>query len=81
MLASFFSQPVVWSTSLIELLTIVGVFAFLGGAYRHIECNQEGCHRLGRFRKGHLKLCHVHHPDVPSDGKINQSHIEKAGQP
>ncbi len=56
----------------------IGEVTLLGGAfvaYRKIECHQEGCHRLGRFQHGHLKLCHVHHPKVPNDGKINSEHI------
>ena len=71
-------QPVV-ITSWMELLTVATLLTVFGaviGAYRHIECHQEGCHRLGRFPHGHLKLCHVHHPHVPSDGKINQTHID-----
>ncbi len=48
----------------------------LAGIYHHVECHQEGCHRLGRFRHGHLKLCHVHHPSVPSDGKVNDANIK-----
>jgi len=60
-----------------SFLTVGGIFGGIAGLYRHIECNQEGCHRLGRFRHGHLKLCHVHHPHVPSDGKVNQTHIDE----
>ena len=75
MLATFFSQPVVWTTSLIELLTLTTVLAFVGGAYRHIECHHTGCHRIGRFPHGHWKLCRVHHPDVPTKGKITDDHI------
>ncbi len=55
-------------------LAIIGAVA---GAYRKAECHQEGCHRLGRFPHGHYKLCHVHHPHVPSDGKINREAIDK----
>ena len=59
-----------------ELTLIASVLGSFLVAYKHIECHQEGCHRLGRFPHGHLKLCHVHHPHVPSDGKINQTHID-----
>jgi sucrose-6-phosphate hydrolase SacC (GH32 family) len=34
--------------------------------------------RLGRFVHGHYKLCHLHHPDVPSNGKITWEHIDAA---
>jgi hypothetical protein len=33
-------------------------------------------YRLGRFPHGHLKLCHVHHPLVPNDGKITAEQID-----
>ncbi len=79
MLASFFSQPVVWSTSLVELLTILSVITFAVAAYRKIECHQSGCHRIGKFDHGHFKLCRRHHPLVPSSGKITQEHIKAAG--
>jgi hypothetical protein len=38
-------------------------------------CHHEGCFRRGRFRHGQYRLCHVHHPNVPSDGKITDAHI------
>lgn len=60
-----------------EVLGDLGLLGGIGALYRHIECNQESCHRLGRFRHGHLKLCYYHHPRVPSDGKINQTHIDE----
>ena len=77
MLASFFSHPVVWSTSLIEVLTIASIVGIAAAAYRKIECHQSGCHRLGRFSHGHYKLCHIHHPKVPSNGKVTQKHIKE----
>ena len=69
-----------WSGILSDVgeLTLVGTLVVgIMGAYRHVECHQEGCHRLGRFPHGHLRLCHVHHPEVPSDGKINRKHIDE----
>jgi hypothetical protein len=77
-LASFFSQPVVWSTSLIELLTLLSLVTLAIGAYRHVECHHSGCHRLGRFPHGQYKLCRIHHPNVPTAGPIDRSHIEQA---
>jgi hypothetical protein len=38
-------------------------------------CHQTGCYRRGRFRHGQYRLCQVHHPHVPSDGKITAEHI------
>ena len=77
MLATFFSQPLVWSTSLVELLTLTSIVAFVVGAYRHVECHHSGCHRLGRFPHGHYKLCRVHHPQVPTTGRIDQARIDE----
>jgi hypothetical protein len=77
MLATFFSQPVVWSTSLVELLTLTSIVAFVAGAYRHIECHHSGCHRLGRFPHGQYKLCRVHHPHVPTTGPIDEARIDE----
>lgn len=76
MLASlhFLSEAVV-GDSWIEVATVLTLVTFVAGAYRHIECHQDGCHRLGRFSHGHLKLCHVHHPHIPSDGKVDAEHI------
>jgi hypothetical protein len=71
-------QPVV-ITSWMEILTAVSLLALVSAfvaAYRKIECHQTGCHRIGRFAHGHLHLCHVHHPLVPSDGRITAEHIK-----
>lgn len=73
-------QPEVFVTSWIEALTLVTLGSILAGlatAYHHIECHAEGCHKLGRFRHGHLKLCRIHHPLVPDDGKITAEHIRR----
>lgn len=75
MIASLLSTPVVFGTSLSEVLQDAGLITLIVGAWHHIECHQDGCHRLGRFTHGHLKLCHVHHPLVPSDGKVTAAHI------
>lgn len=74
----FWSQPQVVTDSWVELASTITLIAFVIGAYRHLECHQSGCHRLGRFVQGHYKLCHVHHPQVPSDGKITQAEINDA---
>lgn len=74
-------QPVV-ITSWMEILTAVSLLALVSAfatAYHHVECHQDGCHRLGRFTHGHFKLCAVHKPGVPSDGKITAEHIAAVG--
>ena len=49
--------------------------AGIGGIVSTLVCHRKGCFRRGRFRCGHYRLCHVHHPVVPSDGKITDEHI------
>ena len=73
---TFWSQPQVFTDSWVELASTITLLAFVIGAYRHLECHKSGCHRLGRFAHGHYKLCHLHHPDVPSHGRITQEHID-----
>jgi hypothetical protein len=72
---TFWSQPQVFTDSWVELASTITLVAFVIGAYRHLECHKSGCHRLGRFTHGHYKLCHLHHPDVPSEGGITQERI------
>ena len=74
-LSSFWTHPVVVSGSWVELLGTLALVSFVGGLYKHLECHVSGCHRLGRFVHGHYKVCRVHHPDVPSSGKITAEHI------
>jgi hypothetical protein len=64
-LATFFSSPLVWSTSIIELLTVVGLFSLIGGLYRHFECHVGTCHRLGHPVQGTAhRACWHHHPQL-----------------
>jgi hypothetical protein len=74
-LALFFTQPEAFSSSWVELVGAVSLLTLLVGAYRHFECHVKTCHRVGRFTHGHYKLCHVHHPHVPSDGRITAATI------
>lgn len=60
-----------WIGLLIGAISLVGI----GGIVSTLICHRKGCFRRGRFRCGHYRLCHVHHPDVPSDGKITDQHI------
>jgi hypothetical protein len=64
-LATFFSEPLVWSTSIIELLTVVGLFSLIGGLYKHWECHVGTCHRLGHPVQGTShRACWTHHPHL-----------------
>lgn len=73
---TFWSQPQVVTDSWVELATVITLIGFVVGVYSHLECHMSSCHRLGRFVHGQYKLCHVHHPDVPSDGKITQKELD-----
>ncbi len=75
MIASFVSEPVVWGTSLIEVIAVVALLPTAAAILNHLICHQKGCYRPGRFTHGHFKLCARHHPNVPSDGKITAEHI------
>ena len=77
MLATFkFLSEAVFGDSYLELLTLAVLVSAFATAYKHLECHQTGCHRLGRYPHGHLKLCARHHPLVPNDGKISDEQID-----
>lgn len=60
-----------WIGLIIGAVSLIGI----GGIVSTLICHRKGCFRRGRFRCGHYRLCHVHHPDVPSDGRITDEHI------
>lgn len=68
----FTSSHAEWIGLLVGLVSLVGI----GGIVSSLVCHRSGCWRWGRFRHGHYRLCHVHHPHVPSDGKITKEHID-----
>jgi hypothetical protein len=77
------SSSLPFTTSHAEWLgLIVGVISLIGigGVVSMLFCHRDGCWRRGRFRHGQYRLCHVHHPHVPSDGKITDEHIAKVKQ-
>ena len=65
-----------WIGLIIGVVSLAGI----GGIVSTLICHHTGCYRRGRFRHGHYRLCHVHHPDVPSDGKITAEHIAAVRQ-
>jgi hypothetical protein len=71
----FLTEQVV-GDSYLELLSLAVLISAVAALYRHVECHQDGCHRLGRYTHGHLKLCAVHHPLVPNDGKVTAENID-----
>ncbi len=78
---TFWSQPQVVTDSWVELASTITLIAFVLGLYKHFECHKSGCHRPGRFVHGRYKLCHIHHPDVPSDGHIGENEIRAVKPP
>ena len=60
-----------WIGLIVAAVSLIGI----GGVVSMLVCHRQGCYRRGRFRHGQYRLCHVHHPNVPSDGKITDEHI------
>jgi hypothetical protein len=66
-----------WLGLLVGVVSLIGI----GGIVSTLICHKSGCYRRGRFRHGHYRLCHIHHPNVPSDGKITVEHIAAVKPP
>ena len=79
MLASlpFSSSHAEWIGLIVACVSLIGI----GGVVSMLFCHRKGCFRRGRFRHGQYRLCHVHHPGVPSDGKITDEHIAAVRPP
>jgi len=86
---TFFPHELVWTDSPVELVGIFSIIVLLVTvvtsavqAYRHSRCHDSTCRnrlhmrRHGKYPHGHLKLCQIHKPGVPDDGKITLEHIE-----
>jgi hypothetical protein len=67
----FSSSHAEWIGLIVAVVSLIGI----GGVISMLICHRSGCYSRGRFRYGHYRLCHVHHPDVPSHGKITAAHI------
>jgi len=65
-----------WIGLIVGVISLIGI----GGVVSMLFCHHSGCFRRGRFRHGHYRLCHVHHPQVPSDGKITKRHIDEMSE-
>ena len=86
----FYPHEKVFADTPVELIGLIAIIitvaTILSSAvtwYRHSRCSNTECrnflglHRHGKYLHGHLKLCHVHHPLVPNNGKINQVYIDE----
>jgi hypothetical protein len=71
---TFTTSHAEWIGLLVGIVSLIGI----GGIVANLVCHRSGCFRWGRFRHGHYRLCHVHHPYVPSDGRITEEHIAAA---
>ena len=60
-----------WIGLIVAAVSLAGI----GGLVSMVICHKKGCWRRGRFPHGHYRLCHVHHPNVPSDGRVTAEHI------
>jgi hypothetical protein len=78
---TFVTSPQAITSSWVEIIGTLTLVSFVAGAYKHLECHISGCHRFGRFVHGHYKLCHLHHPGVPSDGKVTMKQIKEVVTP
>jgi hypothetical protein len=67
----FTSSHAEWIGLIVGIVSLIGI----GGIVSSLICHHSGRYRRGRFRHGHYRLCHIHHPNVPSDGKITSEHI------
>lgn len=78
MLASlpFTTSHAEWLGLIVGAVSLIGISSVVS----MIFCHHRGCLRRGRFRYGHYRLCHKHHPHVPSDGKITDEHVRKMGE-
>jgi hypothetical protein len=72
----FTSSHAEWIGLIVGVISLIGI----GGVVSMVFCHHRGCLRRGRFPYGHYRLCHVHHPHVPSDGKITDEHVKMMGE-
>ena len=72
----FTSSHAEWIGLVVGIVSLIGI----GGVVSMLFCHHSRCFRRGRFRHGHYRLCHVHHPGVPSDGKITKTHIDEMSE-
>ena len=73
-------QPV-FITSWVEILSLVTLATLISGftlIYKHFECHENGCRKLGKHPYGHLKLCRIHHPLVSGDSKKDIEEVTKS---
>ena len=72
----FTSSHAEWIGLIVGVISLIGI----GGVVSMVFCHHKGCFRRGRFPYGHYRLCHVHHPHVPSDGRITDEHGHNMGE-
>jgi len=85
----FYPHERVFTDSPVEAISLISIVALLVSvvvsvvtAYKHSRCHESTCRnvlnmrRHGKYPHGHLRLCEIHHPKVPSSGQITSAHID-----
>lgn len=82
MIAALLSQPVVFGTSISEILQDATLLVFVSAVFKHFNCHVNSprfCWRWGHIVPGtSFRACHRHHHERPSSGEVSAEHIEKA---
>jgi hypothetical protein len=61
---SGFGSVIPWA-----LFSMGGIFAGVTLAFRHTNCHEKGCWRIGKYQLagGEFKVCRYHHPDLKGE--------------
>jgi hypothetical protein len=85
MIASLLSTPVVFGTSISEVLQDAGLGAIVWTGFKHFNCHVNSpkfCWRWGHGVPGTgFRACHKHTDERSSSGKVTAEHIQQAAQP
>lgn len=81
-LASFLSHPIVFGTSISEVLQDAALISIIWAAFKHFNCHvnePKFCWRWGHAVHGtSFRACHKHDDERPDDGRITAHHIMQA---
>jgi hypothetical protein len=61
-------------------LTVLGLFTFVVGAWRHVNCHEPGCWRIGRHRLNGTPWCNVHHASARPQQSTEELLAEISGK-
>lgn len=81
---SVLSEPVVFGTSISEVLQDAALASLVATAFRHFNCHVNSprfCWRFGHPVPGtSFRACHAHHHERSTDGKVTVEHINQASR-